>query len=161
MTVYAAGNGALDPVVADFNGDGNADIAVENFTDGTESLLLGNGDGTFQAQTVFPTGTSPYAAAVGDFNGDGNPDLAISNFGSNNETILLDQVTSTATAVLTPVAVTGARRQSQCRGHLSGRHQLYSQHLCSRGSCRAARRVDPTITSLSPNTASSAAQPQW
>ena len=108
MTVYAAGNGALGPVVADFNGDGIPDIAVENYTDGTESLLLGNGDGTFQAQTTFPTGTNPYAAAVGDFNGDGNPDLAISNFGSNNETILLDQVTSTATAVLTPFAVPGA-----------------------------------------------------
>jgi FG-GAP-like repeat/Bacterial Ig-like domain (group 3)/Beta-propeller repeat/NHL repeat/FG-GAP repeat len=108
MTVYAAGNGALGPVVADFNGDGNADIAVENFNDNTESVLLGNGDGTFQAQTTVPTGTNPYGAAVGNFNGDGYPDLAISNFGSNNETILLDQITSTATAVLSPVAVTGA-----------------------------------------------------
>ena len=99
MTAYTAGNGPLDPVVADFNGDGVPDIAIENYTDGTESLLLGNGDGTFQTQSTFPTGTNPYAAAVGDFNGDGNPDLAISNFGSNNETILLDQVTSTATAV--------------------------------------------------------------
>ena len=69
---------------------------------------MGNGDGTFQTQTTFPTGTSPYAAAVGDLNGDGYPDLVISNFGSSNETILLDQLTSTATAVLTPVAVTGA-----------------------------------------------------
>jgi sugar lactone lactonase YvrE len=108
MTVYNAGKGALGPVVADFNGDGNADIAVENFNDGTESLFLGNGDGTFQAQATFPTGTNPYAAAVGNFNGDGYPDLAISNFGSNNETILLDQITTTTTAVLTPVAVTGA-----------------------------------------------------
>ncbi len=107
MTVYAAGKGPLNPVVADFNGDGVPDIAVENFTDNTESLLLGNGDGTFQPQTVFPTGTSPYAAAIGDFNGDGNPDLAISNFGSNNETVLLDQLTSTTTAVLTPLSVPG------------------------------------------------------
>ena len=54
MIVYAAGNGALGPVVADFNGDGVPDIAVENYTDGTESLLLGNGDGTSGRRSFSP-----------------------------------------------------------------------------------------------------------
>ena len=37
-------------------------------------ILLGNGDGTFQAPQSFPFAES--ALAVGDFNGDGLPDLA-------------------------------------------------------------------------------------
>ncbi len=108
MTLYTAGGGPLGPVVADFDGDGIPDIAVENFNVDSESIFLGNGDGTFRLQATALVGTNPYAAAVGDFNGDGHPDLAISNFGSANETILLDQITSTATATLAPFGVPGA-----------------------------------------------------
>ena len=34
---------------ADFNGDSRLDLAVTNVSDGTVSILLGNGNGTFQA----------------------------------------------------------------------------------------------------------------
>src|ERR1700758_576453 len=34
--------------VGDFNGDGNLDIAVANLVSNDVSILLGNGDGTFQ-----------------------------------------------------------------------------------------------------------------
>jgi hypothetical protein len=43
------------------------------------SVLLGNGDGTFQAARNFAAGIRPYSVAVGDFNGDGTPDLAVAN----------------------------------------------------------------------------------
>ena len=43
------------------------------------SVLLGNGDGTFQKQRQFPAGVFPNSVAVGDFNRDGNPDLAVAN----------------------------------------------------------------------------------
>src|SRR3989441_7403248 len=51
QTEYAAGskNGPSGIAVADFNGDGKPDLAVVNFGDWTAWLLLGNGDGTFQA----------------------------------------------------------------------------------------------------------------
>ena len=42
--------------VADLNGDGNPDIIVANSGDDTVSVLLGNGDGTFQPQQTFPVG---------------------------------------------------------------------------------------------------------
>lgn len=94
--------------VGDFNGDGKLDLAVANFcgtvqnpTDceyhnagGTVSILLGNGDGTFQPQVVYATNDYPNWIAVGDFNGDGKPDLVTSNgyFGEGSTvSVLLNQ----------------------------------------------------------------------
>ena len=53
------------------------------------SVLLGNGDGTFQAAVNYPAGLNPFSVAVGDFNGDGKPDLAVANYGSNTVSVLL------------------------------------------------------------------------
>lgn len=63
--------------VGDFNGDGKPDIAVANTGSNTVSILLGNGDGTFQAAMNFVAGNSPSTIAVGDFNGNGRLDLAL------------------------------------------------------------------------------------
>jgi hypothetical protein len=76
-------------VVADFNGDGKADVAVANFDLGTVSVLLGNGDGTFQPATmalsqVLPTGSRPYSITVGDFYGHGTPDVAVTDYFSGS-----------------------------------------------------------------------------
>src|SRR5262249_11713876 len=69
--------------VGDFNGDGRPDLAVSNSSKNNLNLLLGNGDGTFQAAGTFAVGPSPQSVAVGDFNGDGIPDLVAANSGSN------------------------------------------------------------------------------
>jgi hypothetical protein len=57
------------------------------------SVLLGNGDGTFQPALTYDTGasTSPISVAVGDLDGDGHPDLATANQypGANNASVLL------------------------------------------------------------------------
>ena len=43
------------------------------------SILLGNGDGTFQAALDYVAGSTPSSVAVGDFNGDGFLDVAVLN----------------------------------------------------------------------------------
>jgi hypothetical protein len=52
---------------------------VANANSNTVSVLLGNGDGSFQAHADYATGTEPESVAVGDFNGDGKLDLVVAN----------------------------------------------------------------------------------
>lgn len=62
--------------VGDLDEDDKLDLLVANTTDETFSLLLGNGDGTFQGVRVYAVGSTPRSVAVSDFNGDGKADLA-------------------------------------------------------------------------------------
>jgi hypothetical protein len=69
--------------VADFDGNGTADIAVANADDNTVSILLGKGDGTFTEAGGSPIPNfkyNPGPIISADFNGDGKVDLAVSNF---------------------------------------------------------------------------------
>jgi hypothetical protein len=75
--------------VGDFNGDGKPDLVTANYEYNTASVLLGKGDGTFQAAVNYPVGTTAESVAVGDFNGDGKLDLVTANNGSDNVSILL------------------------------------------------------------------------
>lgn len=89
---YATGTQPIALVQGDFNGDGHLDLAVANEgggTGGSVSVLLGNGDGTFQTHVEYAAGNTPNAIVTGDFNGDGNLDLAVANSGSSNVSILL------------------------------------------------------------------------
>ena len=53
------------------------------------SVLLGNGNGTFQAKQPFDTGSGPASVAVADFNGDGKNDLVTANGERNTASVLL------------------------------------------------------------------------
>jgi Bacterial Ig-like domain (group 3)/FG-GAP-like repeat/FG-GAP repeat len=88
--------------VADVNGDGKPDVVVVNSGSNTVSVLLGNGDGTFQTAVPYSTGgTYPDGVAIADLNGDGKPDLVVVNrtegtvavlIGDGNGTFLLPAV---------------------------------------------------------------------
>jgi hypothetical protein len=62
-----------------------ADLVITNSTSNNVTVLLGNGDGTFQeaAGSPYPVGNNPSSVVVADFNGDGNPDFAVANQGDN------------------------------------------------------------------------------
>ena len=53
------------------------------------SVLLGNGDGTFQNQTRYSAGASPSSVAVGDFNNDTRLDIVVANHDSSGDVIVL------------------------------------------------------------------------
>jgi len=75
--------------VGDFNGDGELDLAVANSGAGTISILLGKGDGTFEAPVNYSAGSQPSGVTAADLNGDGKLDLAVANTGSNSTSIFL------------------------------------------------------------------------
>ena len=78
---YPVGTNPRAVSVADFNGDEKPDLAVVNFgfsdtgDNGGVSILLGNGDGTFEPARNFPAGKMPESIAIADFNGDNKPDI--------------------------------------------------------------------------------------
>ena len=69
---------SVSVAAADFNRDGRMDLAIAR-ANGVVSILLGNGDGTFQPPVDYAAGLGPQGLAVGDFNRDGFPDLAVAN----------------------------------------------------------------------------------
>jgi hypothetical protein len=78
--------GAIAPtavVAGDFNNDGKTDFAMSGNPEGFVSVLLGNGDGTFQTPVIYPVAFNPETIAAGDFNGDGNTDLIVTGVEGN------------------------------------------------------------------------------
>jgi len=70
-----APEGAL---VADFNRDGKLDLVVSTCTaESRVSIMLGNGDGTFQPPVDYSVDPCPGTPVKGDFNHDGNLDIVV------------------------------------------------------------------------------------
>jgi hypothetical protein len=86
--------------IADLNADAKPDIITANINNNypslinpggdTVSVLLGNGDGTFQARTDYGVGQAPFAVAFGYLNGDAKLDAVTANWWDNGVTVLLN-----------------------------------------------------------------------
>ena len=92
-TFYPTGDGAHSNavIVADFNNDGQLDIAVANMGRGNVGIFLGSGSGEFSRQKKYSTGTDsePISIVAGDFNNDDRLDIAVASSGLSNIGILL------------------------------------------------------------------------
>ena len=86
---YVTNTQPVAVAVGDLDGDAKPDLAVADTGANRVSVLLGNGDGTFQAKVDYATGTSPRSVAVGDLNADGKPDLALANNMSSTVSVLI------------------------------------------------------------------------
>jgi hypothetical protein len=84
---YPSGYGSYSVAVADLNGDGHLDLAVANqcvslnsCNNGAVTILLNNGNGTFQPGTTYSSGgQGAVSVAIKDLNGDGFPDIILAN----------------------------------------------------------------------------------
>jgi len=91
---YTVGTGPYWSELRDLNGDGHPDIVTANTglaSDGTLSVLLGAGDGTFGATQTYLAGPSPGCVAVGDLDGNTSPELVTVSYGDFNVFVLFNQ----------------------------------------------------------------------
>lgn len=98
-TYYPNPSGFDSPqvIASDINNDAKLDVVIMHSVDcfGPEpchgarivTVMLGNGDGTFQPGRDIDVNTFPHAMAIGDFNRDGIKDLAVG--GENTELSIL------------------------------------------------------------------------
>jgi FG-GAP-like repeat len=129
---------------ADLNGDGRVDLAGSNAN--AASVMLGNGDGTFQAKTDFPIGMQTQAVAAGDFNSDGRVDLMVT---LNTPQLSLALLTGTGTGTFNAPTffpnTSGFDSPAIAATDLNGdsRLDLVVMHsiACFTAPCRAARSI--------------------
>lgn len=94
QVTYDTGDQSYEVVVADLNRDGRPDLIVGNHGANTVGVLLGNGNGTFQAQNTYATSGPPggiWSLVAADVNGDGIPDVIAGNSGSTAVSVLISK----------------------------------------------------------------------
>jgi hypothetical protein len=85
QVAYHSDSGTADVVIADFDGDGKADVASVGGPN--VSIFIGNGDGTLKTPVNYPIGSQASKLSVSDFNKDGKIDLV--TLGSPNTLSIL------------------------------------------------------------------------
>ncbi|CAF1380468.1 unnamed protein product [Adineta steineri] len=94
QTTYSTGNnaGPTSVVLVDVNADGQRDIIIANYNEGSVGVLLNFGNGTFRPVTSYLTGNNSKARSVSivDVNNDNKPDIIVANYGINNIGVLFN-----------------------------------------------------------------------
>jgi hypothetical protein len=95
---------ATGVVTGDFNGDGFEDFAISG---PRVAVMLGEGNGSFNASEYATDGTSGAGVAVADFNGDKAPDLVVAESQASAVTVLLNKdMVATSFRINAPATVT-------------------------------------------------------
>ena len=115
------GQKAVESYVSDAN-RADIDVMVDTLVANNVSVLLGNGNGTFQLVQNFSVGLFPSSVVVGDFDGDGKPDLAVTSIFENNlpSCDFSDRVSSITYTLAYPVNRRGRHISLEVSDHLQG-----------------------------------------
>lgn len=76
---YTTGDEPTAVTVADLNNDGILDLATANYSSDNVSVLLGNGNGTFQLFGTHPVGNGPFSITAADIDENNTLDLIVGN----------------------------------------------------------------------------------
>ncbi|GGB17729.1 hypothetical protein GCM10011511_46920 [Puia dinghuensis] len=94
---FATGDGSVDVVLADMNGDGKTDVLVPSGNSGIFSIFLNNSSGpgviSFAPKVDFTALNHSDHLAVADLDNDGRPDLFTANFSGDNISVYMNQST--------------------------------------------------------------------
>jgi hypothetical protein len=112
--------GAWVMAAADINLDGAIDVATVSSNDGTVSVLLGKGDGSFTTPVTYQAGIGGADVALSDLNDDGWPDLAVANVGDGTISVFLNRATGAGTFFAASAHTTGTGPGSLAVGDLDG-----------------------------------------
>jgi hypothetical protein len=80
-----------DVRAADLNGDGNLDLVTANLQTATLSIFIGNGDGTFQQDSLIEGGKYNAFLAVDDLDNDGDNDIVVTHWRTDTMAVLLNR----------------------------------------------------------------------
>jgi hypothetical protein len=113
--------------------------AASGCAHGTATVLLGNGDGTFQPALAYDSGgAGANGVAIADVDGDRKPDLLVANWVTNSVGVLLSNVDGTFQPALTvnsgglfPMAIVAADVNGD------GKPDLVVRNECADASCRS------------------------
>jgi FG-GAP-like repeat len=120
---YQVGVGPDGIAVAELRHNGKIDLAVANNNfqaPSTVSVLLGNGDGTFQPAVNYAVGDGPAGITLADFTGNGNDDIAVANVGDGELSFLLGNGNGTFQPAVTLSGPSGTAPLSVAAGDFNG-----------------------------------------
>lgn len=80
-----------DVRATDFDEDGNQDLLTANLGSSTVSIFRGNGDGTFQKDTILDAGKNGAFLAVADLDSDGDSDFVITHWTEDFASVFLNR----------------------------------------------------------------------
>lgn len=108
FSVFPLGSGMDSVALGDMDGDGILDIVSANAGSNNISILLGNGNGTFQAATFYSYSGNPRSIKTGDFDGDGSTDIVTANYIDSDISVYLGNGDGTVQPAVRYVAGTRA-----------------------------------------------------